>query len=265
MIDRSDDRHGDAEPSRVLDGVAPNDLPRHVALIMDGNGRWARRRGLLRVVGHESGAESLRRITRRSRALGISELTFYALSTENYTRRPRAEVEFLMGLLRRYLIDERDELMTNDIRLRSIGSVEDLPDSVVAELRTTEKLTAENRSMRLRLALNYGGRQEIIAAVNSWLRSRDAGSRIGFDEDALRANFYDPEMSDPDLLIRTAGEYRLSNFLLWQCSYSELWVTETLWPDFGVEEFDAALRDFARRERKYGAVGNEPERGSARR
>ena len=237
-------------------------LPRHVAIIMDGNGRWARRKGFIRIVGHEKGAEALRRVTTRARTLGLCEITFYALSTENFTKRPRKEVDFLMRLLRRFLIKERPELMENQIRLKTIGEVEALPSHVLEELRETERLTVANDAMILRLALNYGARQEILRAMGNLIEDVNAG-RLSPDEVVtlaerkFRRYLYDPEMSDPDLLIRTAGEYRLSNFLLWQCSYSEIWVTDCLWPDFEEEHFDEAIDSYARRERKYGALGGE--------
>jgi len=233
-----------------------------VAFIMDGNGRWARRQGFARLAGHEEGANSLRTLTRHCRSLGIPECTFFALSTENFTRRPRHEVHFLLGLLKRFLIGEREELTQNNIRLKAIGRVEEFPDDVRAELETTEQLTEAHDGMVLRLALNYGARQEILDAVNRLLSSRlraGAGSggpprdgRVSPDE--FVRHLYDPEMSDPDLLIRTAGESRLSNFLLWQLSYAELWVTPALWPDFGVPGLEEALEAFRGRVRKFGAI-----------
>ena len=237
-------------------------LPRHVAFIMDGNGRWARQQGFARLIGHERGADSLRAISRRSRALGIEEITFYALSSENWQRRPRRELNYLMQLLKKFLVGERPELLDNDIRLRSIGDVEVFPDAVLRALRETEALTADRTQMTMRLALNYGSRQEILGAARAIAERVCSGELPGVeavDEETLRRHFYDPEMSDPDLLIRTAGEYRLSNFLLWQCSYAEFWVTDTLWPDFDVAEYERALEAYAQRERKYGAVGRDPE------
>lgn len=249
-----------SESEENSQGWKPEELPRHVAMIMDGNGRWARRRGLLRLRGHEQGAEALRRVSRRCRALGIREVTFYALSTENYTRRPATEVTFLMRLLKSFLISERSEMLDNDIRLKSIGDVEEFPSDVLDTLRESERLTAQNHSMVLRLALNYGARQEMLRAVarvvddvqNGRLASEQAKA---LDDMAFRRYFYDAEMSDPDLLIRTAGEYRLSNFLLWQCSYAELWITDSLWPEFDEAQLELALDSYVQRERKYGAVG----------
>lgn len=234
--------------------------PRHIAFIMDGNGRWARSRGLRRLRGHEQGAESLRRITRYCRRLGIPEVTFYALSAENYRRRPRLEVGFLMRLLERFLVSEREELTTNDIRLAVIGDVHELPESVQATLRETLRLTAGGGGMVMRLALNYGSRQEIIRAAQAIAREAregrlDAASIEALDETTFRRHLGDPEMRDPDLVVRTAGEFRLSNFLLWQASYAEWWISPKLWPDFDVPDLEEALRSFAGRERKFGTVG----------
>ena len=235
-------------------------LPRHIAFVMDGNGRWARQRGFLRLRGHEEGAKSLRRLTRHCRSIGVEAVTFYALSTENFERRPAAELGFLFRLLKRYLIDERSELLENDIRLKAIGETDALPADVRAELAETERLTALSRGMVLRLALNYGARQEILRAVKRVARQVssgeiDAAAVEAMGTDDFRRYLWDAEMSDPDLLIRTAGEYRLSSFLLWQVSYAELWVTDALWPDFDVDGLETALTAYAARERKYGAVG----------
>jgi undecaprenyl diphosphate synthase len=231
-------------------------LPRHVAFIMDGNGRWAKSRSLLRLKGHERGAEALSKITRHAARIGIPEVTFFALSTENYRRRPQEEIEFLMGLLRNYLIGERKELAENNIRLRAIGRTGELPRSVQEELEETMRGSRSNTGMILRLALNYGSRQEIVDAVRKAAGEAVVGriDPAAICEDSFRRFLYDPEMTDPDLLIRTAGEYRLSNFFLWQASYAELWVTEALWPDFDVPLFEEALRAYGKRERKFGAV-----------
>ncbi|MBI4600970.1 MAG: di-trans,poly-cis-decaprenylcistransferase [Planctomycetes bacterium] len=250
---------GEGAPDGTRVDLPAEKLPRHIAFIMDGNGRWARTRGLPRLLGHENGASSLRRVTRRCRSLGIPEITFFALSTENFQRRPKTEVGFLMKLLKSYLVSEREELLENDIRLKAVGDVEALPADVRAELAETERLTRDRGSMVLRLALNYGARQEILEAVARIAREARAGRLTEEDVRALgergfRRYLADPEMTDPDLLIRTAGEYRLSNFLLWQCSYTEIWVTQELWPDFDVPQLDEALRAYCSRERKYGAV-----------
>ncbi|HZN56652.1 MAG TPA: polyprenyl diphosphate synthase [Planctomycetota bacterium] len=238
----------------------PEKLPRHIAFIMDGNGRWASARGLQRLLGHESGAESLRRITRFCRSIGISQITFYALSTENYLRRPRTEVGFLLRLLKNYLVGEREELLENGIRLTHIGRVETFPADVLTALLETERLTRDGRGMVMRLALNYGSRQELAEAVAAIALDAAEGKITpaqarAIGEADIQRYLQDPSMPDPDLVIRTAGEYRLSNFLLWQASYSEIWVTKALWPDFDVEDLEAALRDYSSRERKYGALG----------
>ena len=238
---------------------SPQQLPAHIAFIMDGNGRWARTRGLLRRRGYEEGAGALRRITTRCRELGVSETTFFALSTENYLRRPSAEVRFLMKLLKTYLIRERPVLMENGIRLTTIGDVSSLPADVQETLEETRSLSAGNDRMVMRLALNYGSRQEILNAVRRICREVKEG-RMDPDcleeltEDSFAAYLGDPQMQDPDLVIRTAGEYRLSNFLLWQSSYSELWITAALWPDFDVEHLEQAVEAYVSRDRKYGAV-----------
>jgi len=247
--------------------MAERPLPAHVALIMDGNGRWAKSRGFLRLRGHQEGAEALRRITRSAARTGIAEITFFALSTENFLRRPRAEIKFLMGLLRDYLIQERGELEENNIRLKTIGHVEALPEEVQREMDITVRGAAAHTGMVLRLALNYGSRQEIADGVRRIAEAARAGrlDPAALGEEDLRRFLYDPEMPDPDLLIRTAGELRLSNFFLWQASYAELYVTGVLWPDFDVQHFEEALRAFAVRRRKFGAIEPAPAPlGSAR-
>ena len=231
-------------------------LPRHVALIMDGNGRWASRFGFLRPRGHQEGAAALRRITRHAARIGIQEVTFFALSTENFLRRPRAEVAFLMALLKEYLIGERTELVENNIRLVTIGRTEEFPEDVRREIATTVHGSSHHTGMTLRLALNYGARQELLEGIRRLAREAAEG-RLAPDsivEEDLRRVLYDPRMQDPDLLIRTGGEMRLSNFLLWQASYTELSVSDVLWPDFDVHHFEEALEDFARRDRKFGAI-----------
>jgi undecaprenyl diphosphate synthase len=234
--------------------------PRHIAFIMDGNGRWARSRGFLRLRGHKEGAESLRRITRFAARAGIPEVTFFALSTENYRRRPREEVSYLMGLLIDYLIGEREELAENNIRLVAIGRVEELPAEVQRELDITVRGSAHHTGMVLRLALNYGSRQEIADAALRLAEEVQAGrlQPSEIDEEALRRFLYDPAMPDPDLLVRTAGEFRLSNFFLWQASYTEVWVADVLWPEFDVKHLEAALAAYGRRDRKFGGVEPVP-------
>jgi len=234
-------------------------LPMHIAFIMDGNGRWARKLGRARLHGHENGAASLRRITRYCRRIGIQEVTFFALSTENYQRRPAREVNYLMKLLKRYLVDERPEMTDNNIRLAVIGDVAPFPAAVRSELEESLRLTAGFDGMVLRLALNYGSRQEILDAVRcvagdvlSGKLDRTAVETL--DEATFRRYLGDPEMSDPDLVIRTAGEFRLSNFLLWHSSYSEWCITDRLWPDFDVPDLEEALNAYVARNRRYGSL-----------
>ncbi|MFM8979168.1 MAG: polyprenyl diphosphate synthase [Planctomycetia bacterium] len=232
---------------------------RHVAIIMDGNGRWAQGRGFGRVRGHRAGVESVRAATRQSARIGLQQLTLFAFSTENW-KRPADEVATLMRLLREYLVDERGELMENKIRLTSIGKVDALPVEVVEALRETERLTQANKGMVLCLALNYGARDELAEAARSLALDHAAGridvTRLsGADlEAALAARLYQPSMPPLDLMIRTAGELRLSNFLLWQVSYGELYVTDTCWPDFREDDLDAALACYATRVRRFGGL-----------
>lgn len=234
------------------------DTPRHIAFIMDGNGRWAARQSLPRIRGHERGADVLREITEHCCAEGLEELTFYALSTENYIGRPIDEVKQLMLLLERYLVSERSTIMEQNIRFRTVGCIHEFPDRVVEEIRTTEQMSCDNSGMILRLALNYGGRREITDAVRAIIQEIDNGRPaqefLDLTEERFRDYFYDPEMTDPDLLVRTAGEYRLSNFLLWYISYAELWVTKTTWPDFDTKQLSEAIASYGSRERKYGTV-----------
>ncbi len=230
-------------------------VPHHIAIIMDGNGRWARRRGLSRLKGHGEGANSLREITRVCGKRGVHELTVYAFSTENW-RRPRLEVQFLMRLLRRFLVGERRELQENNVRLKAIGRLEELPAAVHKTLDESIRLTAANTGLVLRLALNYGGKAEMIDVTKriaeAVRRGEVAPSEI--NEDTFRNYSYDPEMTDPDLLIRTGGEMRVSNFLLWRLAYAELWITPICWPDFREAQLDEALAAYAQRERRFGGV-----------
>ena len=220
-----------------------------------GNGRWARRRGLPRVKGHSAGVDSVRTITTSCARMGVESLTLYAFSVENW-RRPSAEVQTLMRLLRVFLWRERRTLMENGVRLRCIGRLDDLPPRALRTLRETEELTANNDGMLLRLALSYGSRSEVADALAAAARDVRAGrlDPDSVDEETLRRYLYDPETPDPDLLIRTGGELRLSNFLLWQASYAELYVTDQCWPDFREEQLLEALRDYAGRRRRYGGL-----------
>jgi len=246
------------DPQEVL-GLPPEALPRHIAIIMDGNGRWARQRHLPRIEGHRRGTETVREVVRQCARLGINCLTLYSFSIENW-KRPKAEVDALMELAAQYLAGERPELTDNAIRLRQIGRREELPPSVIRELETTERLTAGNTGLTLCLALNYGSRAEIVNAMRKLAERVRAGQLAAeaIDEGVISAALDTAGMPDPDLVIRTAGELRVSNFLLWQISYAELYVTPVLWPDFQPQDLYAALQEYARRERRYGDVAPAP-------
>jgi undecaprenyl diphosphate synthase len=242
-----------------------SNLPRHVAIIMDGNGRWAQRRGLRRVRGHLAGVESVRVITRLARKLGISYLTLFAFSEENW-QRPNIEIRVLMALLRRYLHRELPEMQENQIALKAIGDLSRLPREVQQDLSQTIATTAQpGTQMVLSLALSYGGRKEIVQAAQALAREVQAGRLRPEDIDAALFSryLYTAAMPDPDLLIRTSGESRLSNFLLWQSAYTELYLTETLWPDFREEDFIKALAAYQQRERRYGLTQEQIEEQTA--
>lgn len=232
-----------------------NGLPKHVAIIMDGNGRWASKRGLARVRGHIEGVKSVREITEECASRHIEQLTLYAFSSENWSR-PRFEVAILMRLLRRYLIREIKTIMDNNIRFAVIGRIEGLPEDVQKEIATEIELSKNNTGMILCLALNYGGRTEIVDAARRLAQKVQEGKLRPEDinEETLKENMYTAGMRDPDLLIRTGGDMRVSNFLLWEISYTELWVTPVYWPDFRKEQLEKALRDYAARERRYGGI-----------
>ncbi|MCG3180733.1 MAG: Ditrans,polycis-undecaprenyl-diphosphate synthase ((2E,6E)-farnesyl-diphosphate specific) [Phycisphaerae bacterium] len=230
-------------------------FPRHVAIIMDGNGRWARRRGLPRVFGHRRGADVVTMVTATAARIGLKYLTLYSFSIENW-KRPREEVETLMNLYAEYLIRERATMMRNNVRLVQCGRRDGLPPRVLEELDRSIAESAGNDGLTLALALNYGSRMEITDAVKAIARDVAAG-RLSPDEiteQTISENLYTPEVPDPDLLIRTSGERRLSNFLLWQISYSEIHVTDVTWPEFTRRHFFNALRDYARRDRRFGNV-----------
>jgi undecaprenyl diphosphate synthase len=230
-------------------------LPRHVAIIMDGNGRWAAKRLLNRVKGHEKGAETVRSIARACRELNISILTLYAFSTENWLR-PKREIAALMNLLNKFLISEEPELRRNAIRLGIIGQPQRLPDYVQSTIQRVMDSTAQNDGMLLNLALSYGGRTEILEMVQAVARKVAAGtlSPDAIDADLIADHLYTRNLPDPDLLIRTSGEMRISNFLLWQLAYTEFFATATLWPDFSREEFIDILGQYQRRDRRFGKV-----------
>ncbi len=247
---------GDRDRELAL-SLDPARLPAHIAIIMDGNGRWAQRRGLPRIAGHKVGVSTVRSVVEDCVQLGIPALTLYAFSAENW-KRPRTEVELLWRLLRYYLRREIDDLQRNNIRLQSIGRTEALPDRVYEELRDVERATAHNTGMRLTLAINYSARHELVDAVNSLIdEARIAGklADLAVTENMISRRLYTADLPEPDLLIRTSGEMRVSNFLLWQIAYAELYVTETLWPDFNRTELLKAIVDFQKRERRFGGIG----------
>lgn len=228
-------------------------VPRHVAIIMDGNGRWAMQRGLPRTAGHEAGADSVREIVKACRQAGVEVLTLYSFSTENWGR-PEDEVDALMGLLERYLREETQELLDNGVRLRGIGELDKLPDAVRGLLRVAEAVTATNEGMELLLALSYGGRAELVAAVRSMAQEVAEGRLAveAINEDVVADHLYTAGLPDPDLLIRTSGDLRVSNFLLWQIAYAELWVTPVPWPEFRRPDLYEAFEAYASRQRRYG-------------
>jgi len=239
--------------------IDPTRLPAHIAIIMDGNGRWARRRGQLRVSGHKAGMRPVRMVIEACAQMGLQALTLYAFSVENW-KRPRTEVEMLWRLLRTYLRFELPELMRQEVRLRVIGRIDDLPPQVREDLEDALAKTAANRGLQLNLAINYGGRAEIVDAVKTLVEdarlNNGTGTDIVIDEAAIAARLYTAGMPDPDLLIRTSGEMRVSNFLLWQIAYAELYVTETLWPDFTRGELLRAILDYQKRDRRFGGLGS---------
>jgi len=244
-----------SDTGMTTDTIDPARLPRHVAMIMDGNGRWAKKRLMNRVRGHEKGTDTVKDIVSACRELNIDYLTLYAFSTENWGR-PKAEVLALMTILKRFLVSERKDLAKKDIRLNVLGQIERLPDDVRAEADRTMSETCNNRGMVLNLALSYGSREEIVRAAKKLAEDVAEGrlSPEDIDENRLSACLYTGGMPDPDLIIRTSGEFRLSNFMMWQAAYAELFITDTLWPDFSKEEFHGILMDFQQRDRRFGKV-----------
>jgi len=236
-------------------GLSAERLPRHVAIIMDGNGRWAQQRGLPRIEGHGRGVKSVRATVEECCRLGIGQLTLYCLSIENW-KRPKEELDFLMTLLGQYLVAERQEIMEQNIRFRTIGRREGMPDDVLHEIDKNIRLSQDNTGMVLCLAINYGGRTELIDAFRTLVEDVRRGKLVPdtVDEATISDALYTAGMADPDLLIRTAGEMRISNFLLWQISYAELWVTDRCWPDFDADLLHQALRDYAGRARRFGGL-----------
>jgi undecaprenyl diphosphate synthase len=249
-----------AEEAHLLEKLDLSRLPRHIAIIMDGNGRWAQKRHLPRVAGHRAGTQSARMAIETCARLHIEALTLYAFSVENW-RRPKTEIEFLMQLLREYIRKEMPLLQKNNISMRFLGRADELPEAVQKDTREATEATAKNTGMVLSIALNYGGRAEIVDAMNSILAARRSetnghGHRAPalITEEQLAQHLYTADLPDPDLLIRTSGEMRVSNFLLWQIAYAEIFVTETLWPDFNRARLLESLLDYQKRERRYGAI-----------
>ena len=246
-----------AEERAVYATLKPERLPQHVAIIMDGNGRWAGSRSLKRFIGHQQGASTVQLVMETAARIGLPWLTLYAFSLENNLRRPKAEVNFLMRLLKTYLDANVQRMIDNNVRLRYIGRTGELPDDVQEKMRWAEQATAPNTGTTLTIALNYGGRSELVDAFRSLvaeLRQKNLNPERITEEDIHR-HLYTAQMPDPDLLIRTSGEMRLSNFLLWQIAYTEIFVTERLWPDFRGLHLLQAIADFQQRERRYGGLG----------
>jgi len=250
------DLEGYVEPGSIEEGIIKkidfSRIPQHVAVIMDGNGRWAKKRKLPRVEGHRAGEKSVKEIVEASARLGIKYLTLYAFSKENW-KRPRSEVATLWKLLDEYLKREYKVLLDENLRLRVIGQIDRVPKRVQSELKRVIELTAKNTRMTIFLALNYGGRTEIIDAVKKLVKARQK-SIDSLDEDEFAKYLYTGDAPDPDLLIRTSGELRVSNFLLWQIAYSEIWITSELWPDFRKKHLFQAVHDYQKRERRFGDI-----------
>ena len=245
-------------------GLVPDRMPAHVAIIMDGNGRWAQERGQDRTAGHREGVESVRAVVRKAHDLGVEELTLYAFSLENWNR-PKGEVRSLMGLLEEYLDKELPEIMEKNVRVRAIGRLDRLPRTARFVVNHALKKTANNTGMTLAFALSYGSRQEIVDAAQRLMRDAEAGKLdpAALDEKTFAAYLYAPELPDPDLLIRTGNESRVSNFLLWQIAYAEIFTTPVMWPEFREDELVAAIADYQSRERRFGLTGEQAKGGVA--
>ena len=243
----------------IISPISGGRVPRHVAVIMDGNGRWATQRGLPRAAGHRAGTENIRRVIERFHDHGVQYLTVYAFSTENW-RRPLTEVNAIIRLLDRFLRRELENLDQNGVRLQHLGHIETLPDWLQARVRHAIERTAGNTGLALNICFSYGGRDDIVVAVQKLVADRLKASEI--DEDAIGARLYTGGMPDPDLVIRTGGEMRVSNFLLWQCAYAELYFTDAYWPDFGREDIDIALAEYGRRKRRFGGLSDSDDRGN---
>ena len=248
-----------AEERAVYATLKPERIPEHVAIIMDGNGRWASRRLLKRFLGHQQGAKTVQQVTETAARIGLPWLTLYAFSLENNLRRPRNEVNFLMRLLKTYLENNVQRMVNNNVRMRYIGRIKDLPSEVQDKMQWVEETTARNTGTTLTLALNYGGRSELVDAFRGLaaeMKQKNLSPEHITEED-IRRHLYTAQMPDPDLLIRTSGELRISNFLLWQVAYTEIFVTERYWPDFRGIHLLEAIADFQRRERRYGGIGED--------
>ena len=230
-----------------------NNIPRHIGIIMDGNGRWAKKRNLPRSYGHKAGVETIRRIIKECNRLGVRYLTLYAFSTENW-KRPQDEVSALMGILVEYLKKEFQELNKNQVVINYIGDISKLPLKCQDELIRAKENTKNNTGVVMNLALNYGGRAEIIEAINSFLRDHSGEKDLNITEEVLEKYLYTSGMPDPDIIIRPSGEQRLSNFMLWQCAYTEFWYSDILWPDFTEKDLQQAILDYQNRDRRFGGV-----------
>lgn len=242
-----------AEQRPVFDKAG--EIPRHIAVIMDGNGRWAQKRNLPRIVGHRSGMKTVKEIVKAADSIGVQTLTMYAFSTENW-KRPQEEVDYLMRLPQEFLSTELEELIKRNVRVRMLGNPQGLPSHTMEAMRIAEERTRQNTGLQLNFALNYGGRTEIVKAFQDLAQKVLAGTLKPeeIDESVVHQHLYTREFPDPDLLIRTSGEIRLSNFMLWQMAYTELWFTDVLWPDFTRELFFEAIAEYQSRARRYGAV-----------
>lgn len=257
LLDSLKPEDGDWDLAKAID---PDRLPAHIAVIMDGNGRWARHRNLPRVAGHKAGIEPVRVTVETCARMGIEALTLYAFSVENW-KRPKSEVETLWRLLRIYLRREMPNLAKNNIQLSAIGRLDALPANVRQDLETTVDNTSRNTGLRVNLAINYGGRAELVDAVNALIEDARTTGRLAslqVDEEAISSRLYTASLPDPDLLIRTSGEMRISNFLLWQIAYAELYVTETFWPDFRRTDLLKAVLEYQKRERRFGGLKTLP-------
>lgn len=242
--------------------IDPDNLPRHIAVIMDGNGRWAKQRNKPRMAGHRAGVIATRRLVKACARMGLEYLTLYAFSLDNW-KRPKSEIDYLMILLRQYVRRELDFMKRNNVRLRVIGRWRELPEEVARDIARTIEETCDNTGLQVVIALNYTGRAELVDAVREIIAQRRNGDYASLTEDDISRRLYAPDLPEPDLLIRTSGEQRVSNFLLWQLAYAEFWGTETFWPDFTAAELLQAVRDFQLRERRFGALSEGDESAPA--